>query len=690
MQHHYWILCFFCLTFSVTVQAQFSNRGNNDLGGGFGQNTGFQQDSLGDYVESQDTFGVYYFYMDNPNEIVEVEDTSLLNFHLYDPTKNRRIDYKTLGNFGSAHQPLLYESEFRQGFDVGYHQYDLYYIKPEQLQFNVLEKPYTSVFYSQGSSQSDGMFKGKFSRNFSDGFRFTIQSSSIRQLGTAEQYPNQRVEDVAVGTGLWFDAPSENYDGFLYFTSNTTQAQENGGITTLPTSNDDAPGGNTAQTATVLLPNNTGTRYAQKSVGLLQHFELFQPKKTTQRQRKKIMTPSDTTQVDTLTQIEIQKDIPPDAVKGKVRNRVFTATHKVQFDNRIFKFADNFSSTDASVINARKAYYGDLFTDERGLRSFIRHNSLQNTLNLSTVRQSNQSEQDRIEVGLMHKIHILEQGGQDSTLNNLFLKGRIDFSILKQVQLRTSGHLGLLANAGDYRVKGALDLDFGKIGNLSAIFISQAYQPNLVQDQFYVTQQKVWDTNFKKTFETSIQGEYEIPTLNLSFTGAYHLINNYIYFDTLAMPQQLEAPLSIINFTAQHHLKLGILHFRNLLALQVTTQDVFRTPNWFSKHSLFMETGLFKKALEFQLGVDFKINETYFGTYYQPLIGQFQLYNQQAIEFFPALDAFLNVRIKQVRIFVKTENLGNLIQPNKLYYQTARYAYPQFFLRMGLNWIFIN
>lgn len=715
--YQYLSISIFLLFCSTTLQAQFpTNRGNNDFGGGFGQNGGLQQDSLNPFVETVDTFGVFYFLIDNPNELIPVEDTSLLNFHLYDPTRNRRVDYKTLGNFGSAHQPLLYESSTRQGFDVGYHQYDLYYIKPEQLQFNVLEKPYTNLFYSQGATQADGMFKGKFSRNFSDGFRFTIQSSSIRQLGTAEQYPNQQVENIAVGSGLWFDAPSDNYDGFLYFTSNSTQAQENGGLLALPTTDDEAPGGNTSQTASVLLPDNTGTRHVQRSIGLVQYFKLFQGKKqpeTTPPTRKRVVnnvnsiqmdsiridsTQMDTTQMDslrtdTLKRSRVQRTLPTSAVETNQRNRAFTAMHKVQFDNRIFKFADDFSAAGSAIITDRSNYYNDLFTDERGLRSFIRHNSLKNTFKLGTFRQSdeaNAAEQDRLEVGLAHTIHLVEQGGQDTTLNNLFLTGRVDFRVLNSIQLRTSGHFGLLANAGDYKVRGDLDLDFGKIGTLAATFINQAYQPNLVQDQFFVTQQRVWNTDFRKTFETSIQGTYDIPSLNLSFTGAYHLINNYIYFDTLAMPQQLGEILNVVNFTAQHRLKIGILHFHNLIALQATSQEVFRTPSWFSKHSLFVQATLFKKALDFQLGVDLRMNETYFGTYYQPLVGQFQLYDQQQIEFFPAVDAFLNLKIKQVRLFVKTENLGNLIQPNQLYEQVATYGYPQFFLRFGLNWKLVN
>ncbi len=649
------------MTLANLVYAQFPSSRDDDFNQGVRRpgEIRFDRDTSQQAIEEvQDTFGIFYFFIDNPDQIFPWQDTTLLELHQYDPTKKGQPTYSTLGNFGSAHQFLTYQPSTRQGFDVGYHQYDAYYIQPEQLQFNLIAFPFSQVAYSRGATQSDGFFKGKFSRNFSDGFRYTIQAQTIRQLGVARQYPRQRLEQAAVGTGLWWDAPSGNYDGFLYFTSNSTQTEENGGVITPPVVSDGAIGGVSPQTATVFLPDRASTRHAHKTVGYLQQLKLFQ-----------------------------NDSIP------KEGERNFTATHKIELQFNSYKFSDNF---DVTSENARRAYYGDLLTDSRGIRVFIRHNMLQNTFQLSTFRKATQqkdeiaTEKDRIQVGLTHKIHFVEQDGLDTVLNNLLLTGRIDFRLKNRIQLNTYGHLDFLDNRGDFRLRGDLLLNVGKIGQLSATFINQAYQPSLVQDQFYVAQRSVWNNSFKKTFETSLQGNLSLPSLKLTISGSNHLISNYIYFDTDAKPKQLDDLLNVVQISIQHQLKVGIIHFHNILTSQATNQAVFRTPNWFTKHSLFIESKLFKKVLEFQIGIDLRMNQNYLANYYQPLIGQFQLQENQEIAVYPMLDAFLNLKVNDLRFFLKTESLVNIFQPEKLYYEVAQYPYPLYYLRFGLDWRFVN
>ncbi|NJK83703.1 MAG: putative porin [Saprospiraceae bacterium] len=467
------------MTCAHLLYAQFPSSRDDDFNQGVRRpgEIRFERDTSQQEIEAvQDTFGVFYFFIDNPNQVFPWQDTTLLHLHQYDPTKKNDEAYRTLGNFGSAHQFINYQPSNRKGFDIGYHQYDAYYIQPEQLQFNLIAYPFSQVAYSKGATQSDGFFKGKFSRNFNDGFRFTIQAQTIRQLGVARQYPRQRLEQAAVGTGLWWDAPNGNYDGFLYFTSNSTQADENGGVISLPVVGDGAIGGINPQTATVFLPDGASTRHAQKTVGYLQQWKLFQ--------NDSIIKPAE---------------------------RNFTATHQVEWKTSSYKFFDNF---DADSEELRRAYYGDLFTDTRGLRVFIRHNTIQNTFQLSTFRkaatQSDElaAEKDRIQVGIAHHLHFIHQDGVDTTLNNLLLTGRIDFRLKNRIQLNTYGHLDFLDNRGDFQLRGDLMLDVGKIGQLSATFINQAYQPALVQDQFYVTQKQIWNNNFKKHLKPVYKASY--------------------------------------------------------------------------------------------------------------------------------------------------------------------------------------
>ncbi|MEM9848667.1 MAG: putative porin, partial [Bacteroidota bacterium] len=425
--------------------------GFNPNSGGFGTpnaSLGGNQGSQDDR-DTRDTFGVYYFYADQPNLIEKLDDTTLYQFDLYNPAYQRDVQYAHLGNFGSAHQPIWYETPFRQGFDVGYHQFDAYYIQPDAVQFKVLEKPFSRVFYSRGATQSDGYFQGQFNRNFADGLSLTIEGKTIRQLGQDRQYPNQRVEDEAVGFGLWWDQPKGNYDGFLYFTSNTTEQEENGGLINVPITGEDAVlGGSAASTADVFLPSGTRTRHAHKTVGYRQYLKLV-------REKPQKMT-MDTLRLDTIAYLDsirlylIPSDSSVSRVNKTIKNtsqantREFIAAHNIQFQSNNYKYFDNAADSDS-----RRAYYDTLYTDSRGLRNFISWQVLENSFQLSTFRlaktqiaDKSTQERDRLEVGLTHKLHILQQDQQDSVLNNLFITGKLNFSIKERFQLKTYAHLG--------------------------------------------------------------------------------------------------------------------------------------------------------------------------------------------------------------------------------------------------------
>ena len=70
---------------------------------------------------------------DNSEDKKRFEDSSMLNFHLYDPIRQTKYEHAHLGTLGSAHRQLVYQQRFRRGFDAGFHSYDLYLTKPEDI-----------------------------------------------------------------------------------------------------------------------------------------------------------------------------------------------------------------------------------------------------------------------------------------------------------------------------------------------------------------------------------------------------------------------------------------------------------------------------------------------------------------------------------------------------------------------------
>ncbi len=603
-----------------------------------------------DYADERDTFGVFTFFSENPNLEAPYADSLLSNFfHQYDPARSRDLDYMHLGNPGSAAQPFLYTPRFRRGFDVGLHQYDLYLTEVEDVPYRRLEKPYTNAAYMQVGDQSDTYFTGEFSRNFAKGLNINLDYKRLSMLGRQNHFPNQNARNTALSVGMWFHGEKGKYDGFFAISSNTIEQQDNGGLEVEPTTGDQF---STPSSAQVFL-NSAETRHTHREFSYTHYFKFGGQE---------------------------------DSIRGL--KRAYTLGHQISFRNSNYRFSD-------TLTGFLRPYSELLVSDFRGLRFAVQHQKIENTFRLSTFRLQNkkrndaQGQRDYIELGINHAIHQLDFESADSTINNLFLFGKINFNPSPGLKINTYAHLGILDNVGDFRISGELFLDFKKLGQLEVSAANQLSSPTLMQSRFIVSQRDVWKNNFKKTLENSIAATYRIEQFKFAVTGKYHLVNNAIYFDTAGIAQQTGTPISILQLIVQKDFALGNFHLDNVVSLQQMSEDFIRLPSLYAKHSLYY-AGQWFGVLNVRLGFDVRYNNTYFAPYYNPLTGQFQQQDEREVEWYPGLDAFFSMRVTRFRAYVKWENLVNTITPERLFYQTAFYAHWQGGLRLGLKWRFVN
>lgn len=661
------LLVLFSLYCVLEAAGQRFPTGNNPTG--IDSRTSGRPDSEfeGQLVEEPDTFGVFIFFAENPNEETEFSDTTLhRHFQQYDPARQRELDWKTLGNLGSAAEPFVYQARFRQGLDVGLHQYDLYLTEAEDLPFYRLERAFTKLDYIQGSEQADSYFKTRFSRNFANGLNFSLYYDKISQIGRFDQYANQNSRNTTFGGGMWFHSKNDRYDGFLSILANTIEQEDNGGLDSLPTTSNqfDDP-----SSAVVFLEDGQ-TRHTHRDLSY-KHYYRFGGR-------------ADST--------------------GNVK-RAYTLAHRLRYKRSVYKFFDNFSLGDTLFYNRFPA----LYTDDRGARFYINHREISNEFTLSTFKLSQiqseneaRNQRDLLEVGLLHKYHVLDMEVQDSVVNNLFLTGKLNFRPGPALQLNTSAHLGILANAGDYRINGQLFVDLKKVGSLKVEATNQLYRPTVQQERFYLSKQPVWNNSFSATLETNLTATYRLPWLDLEVGAGYHLINNFIYFDTSGLVRQTGIPLSITQLIVRKDFRVGRFHLDNTVALQQASEAVIRLPGVFGKHSLYY-TGRWFRVLDVKLGFDLRYNTAYRPHYYNPFTGQFQLQDEQEVQFYPIADGFFSMRVTRFRAFVKFENLTSTFRnetpsefdpdlatrdvlKSRFYFQTARYLYPDAALRIGISW----
>ncbi|MCB0563258.1 MAG: hypothetical protein KDD01_02655 [Phaeodactylibacter sp.] len=614
-----------------------------------GSGRGSEQDEV-----EVDTFEIFYFFVDNPNQEIPFSDSTLGNyFRQYDPARKRDLDYRHLGNLGSAHEPIVFEAAWRRGFDVGLNQYDLYITEGDEMPFYRVERPYSNVSYTLGSEQADGYTTAQFSRNFANGLNYSIDYKRITQLGTQSQYPNQNNRNTAFTNGLWYESRNGRYDGFFSFAANTIQQEDNGGLLREPQSQGQFSSPSSAE----VFLGTARTRHAHREF-MYTHYYQFGGGQ--------------------------------DSIRGLRRS--YTIAHQATFDNSTYKYYDQYNEAqDSSFYHAFPAFLPDL----RGTRLFFKHRKLENSLRLATFKLDSRNQdraknqRDLLEVGAVSSIHQIEEAGADTTINNLFLTGKYRFNPSERLRLNLYGHFGLWDNAGDYRVEGNLFFDFKKVGSLSLGAINQLYSPTLMEHRLYLSEQQIYRNDFDKTLSSTLSGTYSLPQFQLELTGRFHLLNNYVYFDTIGLAQQTGIPISIAQLIIKKGFRIGSFHLDNIVALQQATEDFIRLPSIYSKHSLYY-AGKWFKVLDVRVGFDLRFNNSFYAPYYNPVTGQFQLQDSREVEFYPATDAFFSMRVTKFRAFFKWENATAALITDQLFYQTAYYAHPSSVFRLGIKWRFLN
>jgi hypothetical protein len=740
----YFVRCLYILLLlsaALSAGAQGGRPGGGGFGGfgsggGFGNfgGSGSRSGTISSGKLTLDTSDIHFFYADNPLEIIPFSDSLLGNLHQYDPIRQQPdIDYASLGNLGSAARPLFFQPTWRRGFEVGLNQFDLYQLHTADLRYYKITQAYTQAGYSQGSTQNDALFDVKFSRNFADGLNLSIEHRRIDNTGA---YDFQKASSSSMGAGLWYHDKYHTYDAFLSFVSNSIEQQNNGGT--------DEP-----LEGAALIPafqvgvnlESANSRYANKELAYTQYFYLNRifseegqsrrtARKTAKAQsrttapdstvarpaapapraaptpqnpadRPGLRPPPTNAPANAATQAQRPAAAGPPPANAAppidIGKRAFTLYHQIAWRTESYKFADK---TPDSL------FYGDFYTDSRGLRHYVERRKLENTFKLQTfkLRQSSSAmkadgespqaeSRDLLEAGLVHSVNFLQLEPLDTkAIHNVFLTGRFNFSPGDRLEVNSYAHLGLGANAGDFRLSGNLTLDLKKIGRLQLEAVNQLYSPTLLQNRFFVTEREIWNNDFAKTLETTLSASYSLPSIHFSTTGKYHLLNNFIYFDTLGLPRQ-SGTFSILQLLVQKDFHLGSFHLENLVGLQQVGSDVLPLPSLYSKHSLFFEGLLFKKVMLTKIGLDARLAGAHRPPGYQPLTGQFILQNRQSLPFTPLVDAFLSFRVKTFRFFVKIENL--LAQPaNAWFFQTADYPLPFGLesggLRLGINWRLVD
>lgn len=201
-----------------------------------------------------------------------------------------------------------------------------------------------------------------------------------------------------------------------------------------------------------------------------------------------------------------------------------------------------------------------------------------------------------------------------------------------------------------------------------------------------------WQNDYSNTNTYQLFGHLiSKKWFNIDFD--YTTVNNFTYFlndeNGITKPAQYDQAINYFRLKAMTEIPFGkfvanaSVRYQNVL----DGEDVLRVPDLNIRGTVYYANQFFKKALYLQTGVTCSYFTEYFMNGYDPVLAEFYIQNERKFGGFPRLDFFVNVKIRQTRIYLIAEHFNSSFTGYD-YYSAPNYPYRDFNVRFGLVWNF--
>jgi len=171
-------------------------------------------------------------------------------------------------------------------------------------------------------------------------------------------------------------------------------------------------------------------------------------------------------------------------------------------------------------------------------------------------------------------------------------------------------------------------------------------------------------------------------------------LQDYAFFaldpsDNLVNSFQTNEAINHLKVTANKNIKYGKFNLDLTATYQNVSgeEGVINVPEVVTRGSFYFTDRLFKKALFLQTGFTANYFTKYNLNAYDPILAQFYVQNTEEFGEFPLFDFFLNMKVRQTRIFVKAEHFNSGLTGND-FYSAPGNPYRDFNVRFGIVWNF--
>lgn len=591
-----------------------------------------------------------------------------------------------LGNTGVATRSIIFNPQFKPGFDPGFHALDVYKLKLEKARFFNTTRPYTELGYTLGS-RAEQVIEVMHTQNIRPTWNFSFNYRLINSPGV---FMNQKTNHNNYLFTSWYQGKLKRYNNYFVILGNKLQAGENGGIANdidylndiryakdrfiIPSKIGGSPVYGTDFFTTTMF---TGNRYNEFNILIRQQYDLgkkdsivsdstviplFYPKfrfeHTFNYGKYKY------TYLDVPTTGQTRQENRPDPVYYS------TFYQLIPFRDSIY-FRDNWKeiSNDFSIYQ---------FPDSRNLHQFFKVG-----IGLQLI---NGNFRDSIEQGSVSLYNVAAHGEYRNRTRNQ------KWDMLAQGKLFLNGY-----NGGDYHAYVHLQRFISqKIGSLQLGFENLNRSPSFIYDQrsaFYLDAPK----NFNKENTVHLFANLFQPSLKMQLGADYYLVSNYLYLTDFYHLQQESTLFNVLRINAKKTFRIGKRWnwHAELYVQQKTGGAQLNMPLAYTRNRFMYEGNLGFPNLNIAFGLEARYHTPYKTDNYSPVLGQFFYQDSVRISNLPDIAALLHFRIRSFKAYLRAENLNTArlfggFQFNNNNLAAPDYPIPGLVIRLGIYWSFVN
>lgn len=611
-------------------------------------------------------------------------DTTLNRFNEHEPWMTKSYANTYLGNFGTPYVSNLFSSQPRAS-QYRFGEYlQGYFHRPEDLLFFRTRTPYSVATHTNGGSRklAEQTIKFLHTQNISKAWNAGILYDGFSSNG---MYENQRTTHSSFS--LFSSYESERYNAFGSISLGFHKMQENGGLSDyLFFESDENKDISEAQVMRFAGMKNLVQEF---SLFMVQRYRFGRYQFVNETDSVPTFVPTRFTLEHNLQILRTGRTFSAGEIPAEMAKHLPPPQFSTTFTNdkallRTFRNDFYLAITERPLKKITAGFKAGIVTELDRYNHPVRPDTLYDETDTVVLAIKKSTSLNYTNIGVAGSFY--NSSGKQF---NFDLNGEIFLTGYKSGNME----LNALFYKHFYPEKGKATLHFGAgFINRKPSYFMNGYNSNYFR----------WDNNFSTSKELSLFGQYSQPSRQFKASVDLWQLNDFAYFDSLALPAQTAKGFQVLAVSAEKGITVGKFGFLFKGTWQHSGhKEVLPLPAFAGYQSGFYDFMLVKNVLQIQLGYELYYFTKFQAYQYQPALGVFHLQNHRPdlgrplseIGDYPYVDLFVNAKLKRVRFFVQYEHANALRMPGnkkRAYYTAYHYPEHEAMLKIGLSWSFYD